>query len=311
MAFLKLLESIRNPFLDVFFSIVTKFGEETVFILLGLIFFWCVSKKQGYYILFIGFLGTVVNQFLKLWFRIPRPWVKDENFTIVESARAEATGYSFPSGHTQTAVGNFGAVARARSEKWLRIVSIVICVLVPLSRMYLGVHTPLDVGVSFLIAAVFVFALYPVINWAMNKPLNMRIFIGAMVVLSVAYLLFVELYNFPADIDASNYESGVENGYKILGCILGLWVTYEVDTRFVKFETEASFLGQVLKVVLGLIPVLAIKIFLKQPLYYLCNGSVVADGIRYFLIAAVAGAVWPMTFKFFANVGKHKAEEKA
>lgn len=33
----------------------------------------------------------------------------DPNFTIVESARAEATGYSFPSGHTQNAIGLFAA----------------------------------------------------------------------------------------------------------------------------------------------------------------------------------------------------------
>ena len=48
----------------------------------------------------VGFFGTLVNQFLKLVCRVPRPWVRDPNFTIVEAARADATGYSFPSGHT-------------------------------------------------------------------------------------------------------------------------------------------------------------------------------------------------------------------
>jgi undecaprenyl-diphosphatase len=74
--------------------------------------FWCFDKKHGYFLITIGFLGTVINQFLKVLFRIPRPWVKDPNFTIVESAKEAATGYSFPSGHTQSAVGSFGAVAR-------------------------------------------------------------------------------------------------------------------------------------------------------------------------------------------------------
>ncbi len=306
MAILRFFESIRNPVLDVFFSIVTKFGEETLFILLGLLFFWCVNKKQGYYILFIGFLGTVVNQFLKLWFRIPRPWVRDENFTIVESARAEATGYSFPSGHTQTAVGNFGAVARCRTEKWIRIVCIILCVLVPISRMYLGVHTPQDVLVSFAIATLFIFLLYPVLGLAMRNKSNMRIFLCVMTAVAVAFLLFVEFYSFPADIDPHNYESGVKNGYKILGCILALWLSFEVDEGYTHFDTKASLPIQALKLVLGLLPVLAIKSLLKEPLYELCGGAFIADGIRYFLIAGFAGVIWPMTFKWFAKLDKAK-----
>lgn len=303
MAILRFFEGIRNPFLDAFFSVVTKFGEETLFILLGLLFFWCINKKQGYYILFIGFLGTVINQFLKLWFRIPRPWVKDETFTIVESARAEATGYSFPSGHTQMAVGNFGAVARARGEKWLRVICIILCVLVPISRMYLGVHTPADVLVSFIIATVLVLLLYPVIGWAMSKKINMRVFLSVLTAFIVGYVLFVELYNFPADIDVHNFESGVQNGYKMLGCILAMWLSYEVDEAYTHFKTEGSFVVQVLKLLLGLLPVLAIKALLKQPLYDLCGGMFFADGIRYFLVAGFAGTVWPMTFKWFAKIG--------
>ena len=154
MEILRLLEGIRTPFLDSFFSVVTHLGEETFFIVLGIIFFWCIDKKEGYYILSVGFIGTIINQFLKLLFRIPRPWVRDKNFTIVESARSEATGYSFPSGHTQSSVGVFGSIARYEKAKWLRAVCIAICILVPLSRLYLGVHTPLDVGVSLVNALI-------------------------------------------------------------------------------------------------------------------------------------------------------------
>ena len=148
MELLYWLESIRTPIGDTFFSLITHFGEETLFIIAGLLFFWCIDKMEGYFLLSVGLSGTVINQFLKLWFRIPRPWVKDPNFTIVESARAEATGYSFPSGHTQSSVGIFGGLARWNKTLWLRGISIALCVLVPLSRLYLGVHTPLDVGVS-------------------------------------------------------------------------------------------------------------------------------------------------------------------
>ena len=154
MEFLRLLEKIRNPVFDFIFSLLTKLGEETVFMAVAIIIFWCFSKKDGYYILSVGFIGTILNQLLKLCFRIPRPWVKDPNFTIVESARAEATGYSFPSGHTQSSVGTFGSLAYLFKQKWLRITCIVFAVLVPFSRMYLGVHTLKDVGVAIILTCV-------------------------------------------------------------------------------------------------------------------------------------------------------------
>ena len=109
MELLYALESIRTPFLDKLMALVTNLGGETVFIAAAIIVFWCISKKCGYYMMTVGFAGTIINQFLKLWFRIPRPWVKDPNFSIVESARAEATGYSFPSGHTQNAFATLGS----------------------------------------------------------------------------------------------------------------------------------------------------------------------------------------------------------
>ena len=304
MEFLKLLEGIRTPFLDSLFSLITHLGEETIFIVVGLLFYWCINKKQGYYLFFVGLFGTVVNQFLKLWFRIPRPWVKDPEFTIVESARAEATGYSFPSGHTQSSVGLFGGIARMEKNKILRIIMLVLCVLVPFSRLYLGVHTPLDVGVSILVAVVLIFAFKFLTDWAMQKPMNMRILMYSILALCLSLVLFVEFYNFPSDIDMYNYEHGLSNGYKMLGTFLGLYISYEIDHKYVNFSTEGGFLAQALKVVLGVIPLVLIKSLLKQPLLALCGGHFVADGIRYLLIGVFAGIVWPLTFKFFAKIGK-------
>ena len=73
MEFLYMLEKMRTPVGDAFFSLITHFGEETLFIVAGLLVFWCIDKLQGYYLLIVGLTGTVINQFLKLWFRIPRP----------------------------------------------------------------------------------------------------------------------------------------------------------------------------------------------------------------------------------------------
>ena len=123
MTFLKMLESIRTPFWDQVAAAVTLLGEETFFMLVGLALVWCFDKRWGFRLLFVGLTGTVLNQLLKAVFLIPRPWVIDPEFTIVETARAGATGYSFPSGHTQSAACVLGMLAlmSARSDENLSL----------------------------------------------------------------------------------------------------------------------------------------------------------------------------------------------
>ena len=110
------LESIRFPVLNEFMLLVTRFGEEIIFLIAAMTVLWCVDKRKSYYFLAVGFLGLIANQVLKLTFRIPRPWELDQSFTIVEQARkGTQNSYSFPSGHTQTAVGTFGTLAARAS----------------------------------------------------------------------------------------------------------------------------------------------------------------------------------------------------
>ena len=300
MVILYFLEKIRVPVLNEFMLLITQMGEETAFLVIALIIFWCVDKTKGYYILSVGFLGTITNQFMKLLFRIPRPWLLDQNFTILEQAREAATGYSFPSGHTQSAVGTFGALAYTAKKKWLKVSAICIAVLVPLSRMYIGVHTPLDVLVAAAIALLLIILLKPVFLGE-RKELILVIFC-IMTLLAAGFLCFVEFYKFPVDIDAHNLESGRKNAYTLIGALLGLFVVYIADKKWMKFSTEAVWWAQILKVVFGLALVLAVKSGLKNPLNYLLGESV-GRAVRYFTIVIVSGIIWPISFKWFKRLG--------
>lgn len=295
MEVLYALESIRVPWLDTVMAAITHLGEETVFMVAALFVFWCVSKRHGYYLLAVGFAGTVLNQFLKLLFRIPRPWVLDSDFTIVESARAQATGYSFPSGHSQNAIGTFGGIARFTRRKWVRAAAIVVAVLVPLSRMYLGVHTPLDVGVAAVIAVALVFALYPLMERSDSRHGVMGAVLAVMLALAVGYLLFVSLYPFPADVDAANLASGVENAWKLLGATVGMLVGWWLDVRFIHFDTRAVWYVQLIKLVGGLALLLGIRAVLKAPLAA-ALGAGAGGAVRYGVMVLFAAAVWPMVF---------------
>ena len=303
MELLYALESIRTPLLDKLMALVTNLGGETVFIAAAIIVFWCISKKCGYYMMTVGFTGTIINQFLKLWFRIPRPWVKDPEFTIVESARAEATGYSFPSGHTQNAFATLGAPARYTKKTALRIVLVLLIALTAFSRMYVGVHTPLDVGVSLGIGLILMFALYPFFRDMDEKPKRIYILFTVFILLAGAFVAFVELYHFPADLDMGNYASGLKNAYMILFCAVGLLLVFQLDRKYISFPTEAVWWAQIIKVVVGLGVTVGIKAALKAPLLALFGGHAVAHGVRYFIVILFAGLVWPLTFQFFAKLG--------
>ena len=303
MEILRFLAQLRNPVLDAVMGTVTYLGDEIGFMLIAIIVFWCIDKRRGYFILSVGFMGTVLNQFLKLAFRIPRPWVKDPTFEIVESAREGAGGYSFPSGHTQNAAGTFGSLAVSAKQRWLRITSIVIIVLVSLSRMYLGVHTPLDVGVSLLIAAAMVFILRPVFVSEKENPRAMYVLIGIMLICSLAYLCYVSFYPFPADVDAHNLESGTKNAYNLLGALLGFAVAYPIEKKHVNFDVKSVWWVQILKTALGLAVVIAVKELLKIPLVPLI-GVNLCTLVRYFLLVFIAVVVWPLTFPIFNRIGK-------
>lgn len=301
MKFLYLLEKIRTPVLDFFFSLITHIGEETIFLVVALLVFWCAGKRNGYYMLISGLVGTVINQAAKLFFKVPRPWVKDPNFSIVESARAEATGYSFPSGHTQNVTTTFGTLARTSKYRGVRIFSVVLIVLVAFSRMYLGVHTPLDVCVSLVIGLILVFALYPIFSTEERFQKCMPYVVTVSCLLSLGLLLYVFLM--PSEgVDADNLANGMKNACTLFGCTLGLAPVYFLDKHFIKFETYGAWYSQVIKFVLGLCGVLLIKEGLSTPLVMLFSNEYVARVVRYFLIVMFAGVVWPLTFRFFKDL---------
>ena len=303
MEFLYILEKMRDPFLNKVMLAVTSLGEETAFLVIGLIMFWCFSKRQGYYLMSVGFLGTITSQAMKIACKVPRPWVKDPNFTILEEAREAASGYSFPSGHTQTAVGTFGAIAKNTNDDYVRFVSVMLAILVGFSRMYIGVHTPADVIVGAAISVAFIFILHPLMFGKKDRTFPVLVAVAA---ISVIYLVVMECANFPADIDAHNLESARKNAYTLTGATIGLAVVYPLEKKYVNFEESAIWWVQIIKAALGLGVVLAVKEGLRAPLEWIFGGHLAERSVRYFLIVMVAGLLWPMTFKFFAKLHKEK-----
>lgn len=304
MEFLVFLEGLRTPFFDTVFSLITRLGEETLFTVAALVIFWCVDKKKGYFLLFVGLLGTILNQFLKMLCCVPRPWLRREGFTVVESAREAATGYSFPSGHTQNITGTGLSVACFLKKHWQKALCVIAVLLVAFSRMYLGVHTPADVGVSLLIGTAIVLLFWPLFQKYQDRANFLPAVLGGFALLSAAFVLYAEFAPLPANAIAEYSAHGVKTAYQMLGSALGLFTVCLFHSRFGGFSEKAVWWGQLMKIVLGFALVVAVRSLTKAPLLALTGGHNLAHAIRYFLMFFVGGALWPLTFRFLPEEKK-------
>ncbi len=304
MDMLRSIAGLRTPFMDGVMSGVTWLGQETAFIIIGMIVLWCVDKKYGYRFLCMFMSGLFINQFLKALFMIPRPWVVDPEFKIVESAREGASGWSFPSGHTQSAVLLYGGLAQRIKKAWAYIVAAVLILLVGFSRMYLGVHTLLDVGVS-MITGVLVIALCELYFNRFGDEIGpFSIASGVIAALSLGLIVYIMLTRDAASDDAET----VKNACVLFGSSFGLFAGGYVEKRFVKFDTKAVWWVQIIKVVLGFAVVMGLRIGLK-PLLALISASPLTDCVRYFVMIFVGLAVYPLLFGILSKLGIKNRKE--
>lgn len=313
MEVLRAIAALRSGALDAFNALITHLGEETLFMVVLMFVFWCVDKRRGYYLMMVGFAGTVLNQMLKIMACIPRPWILDPDFPIVESARAQATGYSFPSGHAQNAVGTFGGLAATEKRKAVKIACMAPAVLVPFSRLYLGVHTPFDVVTASLCALALLFALLPVYRAMERKPGMFVIVWCVMILFTFVLMDYAETRLMLAEsqgmteADLTNFAHAVKNANCMLGASLGGLAVYVLDEKFTRFDTGAVWWAQGIKLALGLALVVAVKAALKAPLYAWLGAA--GDIVRYGMMILTAGALWPLSFRFFARLGGKGAKE--
>ena len=110
MEFLNFLAQYRTPAADAIFQAITLLAQETFVVVVICWLFWCSQKKLAYCLGFSYFTSGLLVQGLKITFRVPRPWILDPSFQPVASAVPGATGYSFPSGHTQSITALLGTL---------------------------------------------------------------------------------------------------------------------------------------------------------------------------------------------------------
>ena len=99
--------------------------------------------------------------------------------------------------------------------------------------------------------------------------------------------------------------SAIKNAYKMLGAVLGMVVVYELDVRYINFNTKAVWWAQIIKLVGGLALTVAVK-----ELCYFVFGFIPFEPLSrllsYFVMVVFAGSVWPLSFKLFDRLKTNK-----
>ena len=288
------LERIRTPFWNTFFELITRLGEEMPLIVVFCIVFWCINKRTGYLIGISFFLSALLVQGMKIIFRIPRPWVADPNFIPVQGAITEATGYAFPSGHTQNAAAWLGALGSQMKQNMVKFTLFFLAILVAFSRMYLGVHYLSDVVVSLIISFAIIFLACKIIPKEVSgngkKELVLPLIIlsfAAIVVVIITYLYHSEITEFRQLRDAA-IAAGAAFGFAIGMYIERMYIQFSVKTKNIPV--------QIIKLVIGVVGVVAF-----QEGFRILGSGLIATGARYFLIVIWIVIIYPLIIKKFFN----------
>ena len=142
-----------SPALDPIFKGLTFLGDEAFFLVSLPCIYWCLCKKTGARLSVLFLFSTYINMVAKLFADMPRPF----EYSTAVLKLVDASGGGFPSGHTQGGVVFWGYLAYRYKNSLFRVIAGLLVLGIPLSRVYLGVHFPIDIAGGYLFGALLLF----------------------------------------------------------------------------------------------------------------------------------------------------------
>jgi len=255
-------------------------GSEDFFMLVLPALYWSVDAALGLRVGVILLLSTGINDLLKFAFHTPRPYWFSEKV----KAFASETGFGLPSGHSQTAVGVWGMLASQIKKKWAWVTAILLILLIGVSRMYLGVHFPTDVFLGWLVGALLLWLVLklwePVKAWFARRTLAKQISAIFFFTIGLTLLAMIpqyirrssgwqvpnewNLYAFHNDPNEILPNPMLLAGlFSTTGTLFGLGAGLAWLNSGGGFTTQGNTWQRILRYVVGVIGVLAIRYGLK------------------------------------------------
>ena len=299
LQYLLLLQQLRNSagaWLTSLMILISGFAAQGS-ALLCIAVFWGFDRDFGYWLITNCISSTFFNNVLKLTACVYRPWIRCPELTPPAAALESATGYSFPSAHTQLASAFWGSVAikKGKDNKKITALCIAMILLAAFSRNFLGIHTPQDV-----LAAMAASALILYINIRLfDRLTGDRSFLYKAIAVVIACIIYIAVKPYPMDyIDGAlvvDPEMMKEDGYAIAGGALGFLTGTFLEVRYIRFTTEGTLTKRIIRLIMGIPAALLIMLVFRNAVYSLIGkaaGHVVVYAVLAFYIIAVYPAVF-------------------
>ena len=268
---LTFLEGIRNDFLTTFFTSITILAEKVFIVAILSILYWCVDKGRSKRLAWFVLFSAVGNGFVKNIVRMPRPY----DLGVVKPLRVEtATSYSFPSGHTQSATSFWAGSMLILKTKASVILGSSIILLTALSRLYLGVHWPMDVIGAIGFGLVCLYFANQLISE--SGEVNKWHVLGTSILCLITFVL-------PGD---SDY-------YNAVASLWGFCIGAYIEQKYIQFKVITELKKSMVRVVIGIIGLLVIYVGMSNLLPDIQIISMLKNALV--VIWVIAGA--PYIFK--------------
>ena len=166
-AILSLMHSLATALgavLTPLMKVITFLGEKGIIFFLLALIFMCFSSERDTGVCVFGAVccGALITNFiLKDWIARPRPFETVDLYRQWWQAVGSPAedGYSFPSGHVTAAAAGMTALCLMRGRK-LVVPSVIVVLLMAISRNYLMAHYPSDVLFAAIIGVASAFIAY-------------------------------------------------------------------------------------------------------------------------------------------------------
>lgn len=217
--------SINNKFWYYLFVIGTELGDEIFYATFIPFWFWNIDGAVGRRVVLVWTICMYVGQGFKDIIRWPRP-----GYPVQKLQSKWSIEYGMPSTHAMVGVSIPFSVLLYTMDRyqypvhWGTLVAISWCTLICVSRVYLGMHSVLDIAAGLLLASSMLVFLIPVVDWLdpilVTYPLS-PIFVLAISISAIVFYPNADKWT-PTRGDTTMVVS------VCAGVLIGSWTNYQL-----------------------------------------------------------------------------------